>query len=106
MMSGSSAGLVQAILTTARSRAALAERDQVTDEDLDAVIFPALRHRLGLSVHAEAEGMDPDQVLRKILEDSGDFSASGSESSEKAPGLWKSWLGKLADTTPPFRSEV
>lgn len=97
---------VQAILTTARSRAALAERDQVTDEDLDAVIFPALRHRLGLSVHAEAEGMDPDQVLRKILEDSGDFSASGSESSEKAPGLWKSWLGKLADTTPPFRSEV
>ena len=95
---------VQAILATARSRAALNERNTVVDEDLDAVVFPALRHRLGLSVHAEAEGMDPDQVLARILDHAGDLRITGASHEDQSSGWWSRLFSQLADTTPPFKS--
>lgn len=95
---------VQSILSTARSRAALHERNTVTDEDLDAVVFPALRHRLGLSVHAEAEGIDPDQVLERILKESGEWKNTGVDTEYRGPGLWRRMFQHFADTTPPFKS--
>ncbi|MDA9264833.1 AAA family ATPase [Planctomycetota bacterium] len=95
---------VQTILATARARAALNQRNTVTDEDIDAVLFPSLRHRLGLSVHAEAEGLEPDQVLIRILEESGDRPEETDSETLKQAGFFKEWLSKLADTTPYFRS--
>ena len=95
---------VQAILSTARARAALQQRRMVTDEDIDAVIFPALRHRLGLSVHAEAEGMSSDHVLKKILEHAGEASFNDIQVEQQEIGLIRKWLSALSDTTPRLNS--
>jgi len=94
---------IQAILATARSRAALHMRRSVSDEDIDSVIYPALRHRLGLSVHAEAEGMDPDHVLEKILEQAGESAQVQTLAEDQEVGMLRKWLDRLADTTPHFK---
>ena len=51
----------------AKAHAWLAGRDYITPEDIHAVAHDVLRHRIILSYEAEAEGMDSDQVLDKIL---------------------------------------
>lgn len=94
---------VQAILTTARAGAALDGRDTVSSEDLNAVLFPAIRHRLGLSVHAEAEGLTADEVLLKILISIGDTVEESATSKPSEVGTFRKWLGRLAETTPIFR---
>lgn len=53
----------------ARAHAWLNERDFVSPEDIQAVFFDILRHRLILSFEAEAEGITSDQVIQRILED-------------------------------------
>ena len=57
---------VQAILSAARATAVLAGRDRVEPADYELVVGPALRHRVILSYHAEAEQIPPDRVLRRI----------------------------------------
>jgi len=42
-------------------------RSFVTPEDVKAAAFPVLRHRIVLSWEAEAEGMDADTVIARIL---------------------------------------
>ncbi|MDR2952852.1 MAG: MoxR family ATPase, partial [Treponema sp.] len=42
-------------------------RSFVTPEDVKACAFPVLRHRIVLSYEAEAEGMDADAVISRIL---------------------------------------
>jgi MoxR-like ATPase len=42
-------------------------RTFVTPEDVKTAAFPVLRHRLVLSYEAEAEGMDADTVISRIL---------------------------------------
>jgi MoxR-like ATPase len=39
----------------------------VTPEDVKAAALPALRHRIILSYEAEADGLDPDAVVSRIL---------------------------------------
>jgi MoxR-like ATPase len=39
----------------------------VSPEDVKTVAYPVLRHRLVLSYEAEAEGMDADAVISRIL---------------------------------------
>lgn len=51
----------------ARATAWLAGRDFVTPEDVQAVIFNTLRHRLILSYEAEADGISADDVIRSIV---------------------------------------
>lgn len=58
---------VQAILMGAKSRALLNARDEVTDEDIHRVVFPALRHRVLLNYHGEAEGKKTDDVIEEVL---------------------------------------
>jgi MoxR-like ATPase len=53
----------QAILLLAKARAFLAGRPFVTDEDIDTVAAPALRHRLVLSYEGEASGVHPDRLV-------------------------------------------
>ena len=50
-----------------RARAWLDGRSYVTPEDLHAVAFEALRHRVLLSFEAEAEGVTPDDFLRELV---------------------------------------
>jgi MoxR-like ATPase len=42
-------------------------RGFVTPEDVKAAALPALRHRIVLSYEAEADGLDPDAVVSRIL---------------------------------------
>ena len=51
----------------ARAHAWLAGRDFVGPDDIQAVFHNALRHRIILSYQAEAEGVNTNQVLDKIL---------------------------------------
>ena len=52
----------------ARAHAWLAGREFVSPEDIQAVLFDVLRHRLILSFEAEAAGIDQDRVIQRILD--------------------------------------
>ena len=52
----------------ARAHAWLAGREFVSPEDIQAVLFDVLRHRIILSFEAEAAGIDQDRVLQHILD--------------------------------------
>jgi MoxR-like ATPase len=52
----------------ARANAWLAGRDFVSPEDIQAVLFDVLRHRILLSFEAEASGVDQDRVIQRILD--------------------------------------
>ncbi|MCQ4241996.1 AAA family ATPase [Stutzerimonas stutzeri] len=52
----------------ARAHAWLAGRDFVSPEDIQAILFDVLRHRLILSFEAEAAGIDQDRVIQRILD--------------------------------------
>ncbi len=51
----------------ARARAWLQGRDFVSPEDIQAMAFPVLRHRLLLTYQAQAEGVHPNQVITHLL---------------------------------------
>ena len=51
----------------AKAHAWLAGRDYVSPEDIHAVIFPVLRHRLILSFEAQAEGITSDSIIHRLL---------------------------------------
>ncbi|MGJ8690029.1 MAG: AAA family ATPase [Gammaproteobacteria bacterium] len=52
----------------ARAHAWIQGKDFVSPDDIQAVFFDVLRHRILLSFEAEASGVTPDQVLTTILE--------------------------------------
>lgn len=52
----------------ARAHAWLAGRDFVSPEDIQAMLFDTLRHRIILSYEAEAAGIDQEQVLQRVLD--------------------------------------
>jgi len=51
----------------ARAHAWLAGRDYVGPEDIQAVAYDVMRHRLILKFEAEAEGVTPDQVIGELI---------------------------------------
>ncbi|MEZ8012855.1 AAA family ATPase [Vibrio sp. 10N.222.54.F12] len=51
----------------ARAHAWLAGRDYVTPQDVQAMAFPVLRHRLLRSYHAQAEGVTANQVIAHLF---------------------------------------
>jgi MoxR-like ATPase len=65
---GSSPRGVQTIVLAAKVRALLDGRYNVSFEDLRRVYLPSLRHRILLNFEAQAEGIDPDEVLLKIVD--------------------------------------
>ena len=66
---GASPRGAQTLVLGARVNALLAGRVHVGHADVRAAVLPGLRHRLGLSFEAEADGLDADDVLRKILDE-------------------------------------
>jgi MoxR-like ATPase len=52
----------------ARAHAWIQGKDFVSPDDVQAVLFDVLRHRVLLSFEAEASGITPDKVLGIILE--------------------------------------
>lgn len=59
----------QALILTAKARALINQRYSVTINDLSFVAKAVLRHRLLLNFRAKSEGMTPDQVTEKILDE-------------------------------------
>ena len=51
----------------ARAQAWLQGRDYVSPEDIQAVVFDTLRHRILLSFEAEAEGLTSDDVIHELV---------------------------------------
>jgi len=64
---GASPRGLQAIIWGAKVEALLHNRKAVSIEDIRRVIYPALRHRLLLNFEAQAEGVDPDDIIADIL---------------------------------------
>ena len=58
----------QALLLGAKARAILEGRSVVAHEDIRAVALPVLRHRLLMNFQAEAEGVDADQLVTRLVD--------------------------------------
>lgn len=66
---GSSPRGAQAIILTAKLRAILNERWNVSFEDIREMALPVLRHRAILNFEGEAEGQSSDDIVKSILEE-------------------------------------
>ncbi len=64
---GASPRAAQAMILTAKGRAFLSGRMNVAYEDVNAVAYPALRHRLILNYEAVSEGLQADDIIRQLL---------------------------------------
>jgi MoxR-like ATPase len=64
---GASPRGAQAVVLAAKVRALLGGRHHVSFEDVKAVLLPALRHRIIFTFEGQAENLDPDEVLGKIV---------------------------------------
>ena len=65
---GSSPRGAQTLALAAKVRALLEGRYNVSFEDVRRVYLPALRHRVVVNFEAQAEGVEPDYVLLKVLD--------------------------------------
>jgi len=57
----------QAMMLGAKVRALCRGRAHVAFDDVRAVVCPSLRHRLILSFEGQAEGIDPDEIVRQVV---------------------------------------
>ena len=58
----------QSLILGAKAAALLDGRPVPSPDDIRAVALPVLRHRVLVNFQAEADGIDPDQVITKLLE--------------------------------------
>jgi len=58
----------QALLLGGKARALLEGRTVVDFEDVRAVALPVLRHRVLVNFQAEADGIDADEIVRRLLD--------------------------------------
>src|SRR5690606_17708892 len=58
----------QALLLGAKARALLDGRVVAAPDDVSAVALPVLRHRLLVNFEAEADGIDADAIVARLLD--------------------------------------
>ncbi len=58
----------QALILGSKARALLQGRSHVTPDDVKALAVPVLRHRILPNFKAEAEGVDADKIVEKLVE--------------------------------------
>jgi MoxR-like ATPase len=58
----------QSLILTAKARALMKGRFAVIPEDITAMAYPVLRHRLLLNFQADAEGISTDEVVKRLLQ--------------------------------------
>jgi len=58
----------QALVLGAKARALLDGRSVASPDDIRAVALPVLRHRVLLNFEAEADGIDADQIVGRLLD--------------------------------------
>jgi MoxR-like ATPase len=69
----------QYMVLGAKAHAVLMGRFFATHEDIQAIAAPVLRHRIKTNFNADAEGITPDELIRRLL-------ASVPQIPEEAPG--------------------
>ncbi|HUT01868.1 MAG TPA: MoxR family ATPase [Phycisphaerae bacterium] len=57
------------MILTGKARAILRGRFHVAIEDIQAVALPVLRHRIIPNFAAQSEGLTPDDIIRKLMEE-------------------------------------
>ena len=67
----------QYLVLGAKARAVLHGRYHVATEDIRAVAYPVLRHRILTNFNAEAEGIKPDGVIRRLIDTVADGTGPG-----------------------------
>jgi len=80
---GSSPRGGQALMLAGKVRALLQGRFNVSFEDIQAAVRPALRHRLILNFEGEAENISPDAIIDEIVENT-PLQSEGRAAREKA----------------------
>jgi MoxR-like ATPase len=65
---GASVRATQFLTLAAKARALVAGRYHVTEEDLEALALPVLRHRVLTNYQAESDGVTVDKVLTELVE--------------------------------------
>ncbi|MFB6212120.1 MAG: hypothetical protein ABEI76_11350, partial [Halobacteriales archaeon] len=55
------------LVLAAKAHALVEGRTHVSNEDIDAMAKPVLRHRIGLNFQAERDGLEPDDVIDEIV---------------------------------------
>jgi len=58
----------QMLILGGKVRALLRDRYHVTIDDIEALAYPVLRHRIVPTFNAEAEGISLDEIVRRVLE--------------------------------------
>jgi MoxR-like ATPase len=64
---GSSPRGLQSLILSAKARALLAGRPNVSFDDIRAMVWPSLRHRLILNLEADAEGITTEKILQEVV---------------------------------------
>ena len=59
----------QYLILAGKARAALGGRHAVSQQDIDAIALPVLRHRIVVNFHAEAQNTSADDIARRLLAD-------------------------------------
>ena len=86
---------IQAILAAARSMALMGGRAEINADDVHKAAFPALRHRMVPTYHAEAEGVSCDDIIEKVLLGlPGGRYRPETQQAENRPGFFQRLLGR------------
>ncbi len=81
----------QYLVLGAKARAVLQGRFYAGVDDIRAVAFPVLRHRIVTNFNAEAEGVKPDGLIRRLIDAVGDEDAGAAE---KLPPVFRKEGGR------------
>jgi MoxR-like ATPase len=65
---GGSVRAAQFLVLAGKTRALIHGRYHVAYEDIRALTIPILRHRILLNFHAESDGLNSDEILRRLLD--------------------------------------
>jgi MoxR-like ATPase len=79
----------QYLVLAGKARAVLHGRHYVSTDDIRAVAGPVLRHRIITNFNAEAEGLKPDDIVKRLVQ-TVTVDEHGSEQSGKLPKIFKS----------------
>ena len=79
----------QYLVLAAKARAVLHGRYYVSTEDIRAVAGPVLRHRIITNFNAEAEGLKPDDIVKRLIKAT-PIDEHEAEQSGKLPKIFRS----------------
>jgi len=68
---GASVRATMFLMLAAKARALMCARYHVTEDDINALVLPVLRHRVLTNYYAESDKIDADGVLEQLLESLG-----------------------------------